>query len=142
MNRENKKKMLDKKYYQRQPCNEPFTCKVCGRLVVPFGAGSEHRNHCPECLWSVHYDNKPGDRKSSCHGRMEPIGVWVRKGGEWALIHRCTICGKISSNRIAADDNPMKLLALAIRPFGSKAISQTNIKNMIATMEYEISMKK
>ena len=24
---------------------------------------------------------------------MEPIGVWVRKNGEWALIHRCKRCG-------------------------------------------------
>ena len=20
---------------------------------------------------------------------MEPVAVWVRKGGEWAIIHRC-----------------------------------------------------
>ena len=66
---------------------------------------------------------------------MEPIGVWVRKGGEWAVIHRCTVCGKISSNRIAADDNPMKLLALALRPFGSTAIAQVNIKHMTESME-------
>ena len=37
---------------------------------------------------------------------MEPIAVWVRKNGEWAIIHRCKICGALSSNRIAADDNP------------------------------------
>lgn len=137
MNRKNKRDLLDKKDYRRQPCNETFTCKVCGRLVVPFGAGSDHRNHCPECLWSVHYDDDPGDRKSTCHGRMEPIGVWVRKDGEWAIVHRCTVCGKMSSNRIAADDNPMKLMAIAMRPFGSEAISKTNIRNMISTMEYE-----
>ncbi len=66
---------------------------------------------------------------------MEPIGVWVRKNGEWAIIHRCKICGKISSNRVAADDNPMKLMALALRPFGSQTISQNDIKNMTITME-------
>ena len=38
------------------------------------------------------------------------------KNGEWAVIHRCRICGKLSSNRIAADDNPMKLLSLAMKP--------------------------
>ena len=31
---------------------------------------------------------------------MEPIAVWVRKNGEWAIIHRCKVCGALSSNRI------------------------------------------
>ena len=66
---------------------------------------------------------------------MEPIGVWVRKNGEWAIIHRCRSCGKISSNRTAADDNPMKLMALAMRPFGSPMISRGRIKAMIESME-------
>ena len=135
MNRENKKRMYDKKYFRKHPCHDTFTCKNCGWPVVSGGAGTEHRNHCPNCLYSVHLDEQPGDRKSDCHGRMEPIGVWVRKGGEWAVIHRCTVCGKISSNRIAADDNPMKLLALALRPFGSTAIAHVNIKNMTESME-------
>ena len=104
-------------------------------LLFRKARGSGHRNHCPNCLYSVHLDNKPGDRSSECHGRMEPISVWVRKNGEWAIIHRCKICGKISSNRIAADDNPMKLMALAMRPFGSTIISQSNIKNMTISME-------
>jgi ribosome biogenesis GTPase len=47
---------------------------------------------------------------------MEPISVWTRKGGEWALIHRCRRCGALSSNRIAADDNPILLLSIAVRP--------------------------
>ena len=66
---------------------------------------------------------------------MEPIGVWVRKNGEWAIIHRCVKCGKIASNRTAADDNPMKLMALAMRPFGSTAISRDAIRGMTAAME-------
>ena len=44
-------------------------------------------------------------------------------------------CGKIASNRIAADDNPMKLMALAMRPFGSTAISRDAIRGMTAAME-------
>ena len=135
MNRENKRRMYDKKYFRTHPCTDVFTCKECGRVVVPDGAGSGHRNHCPNCLYSVHLDNKPGDRESDCHGKMEPIGVWVRKGGEWAIVHRCKICGKIASNRIAADDNPMKLMSLAIRPFGCDAIPQKAIKCMTHSME-------
>jgi len=69
---------------------------------------------------------------------MEPIGVWVRKNGEWAIIHRCRSCGKIVSNRIAADDNPMKLMALAMRPFGSHMISPEDIRTMTSSMEGRI----
>ena len=47
---------------------------------------------------------------------MDPIGVWVRKNGEWAIIHRCRICGELSSNRIAADDNPALLMSIAVKP--------------------------
>ena len=66
---------------------------------------------------------------------MEPIAVWVRKNGEWAVVHRCKICGKLSSNRIAADDNPMKLMAIAMRPYGSETISRINVRNMTLSME-------
>ena len=135
MNRENKKRKYDKRYYRTHPCTDAFICKVCGWPVVSAGAGSSHRHHCPNCLSSIHLDNEPGDRRSECHGRMDPIGVWVRKNGEWAVIHRCRCCGKICSNRTAADDNPMKLMALAMRPFGSHGISRGRIRCMAASME-------
>lgn len=95
---------------------EPFVCANCGEHVVPEGAGTEHRNHCPKCLCSIHLDHLPGDRAACCGGLMEPVAVWVRKGGEWAIIHRCRDCGTLSSNRIAADDNEMLLLSLAVKP--------------------------
>lgn len=138
MNREKKKRKYDKKYFRTHPCTDSFTCKICGWPVVSAGAGSSHRNHCPNCLHSIHLDNEPGDRSSDCRGRMEPIGVWVRKNGEWAIIHRCRSCGKIVSNRIAADDNPMKLMALAMRPFGSHMISPEDIRAMTSSMEGRI----
>jgi len=28
----------------------------------------------------------------------------------------CKVCGVLNSNRIAADDNPMKLMSIAMRP--------------------------
>lgn len=102
--------------YRHTACTESFVCKACGMLVVPGGAGSQHRNHCPHCLCSVHVDNKPGDRAALCYGVMEPVSVWVRKGGEWAIIHRCRLCGTLSSNRVAADDNPMLLMSIAVKP--------------------------
>lgn len=95
---------------------QPFICKVCGKKVTLDGAGSLHRNHCPNCLSSVHLDDVPGDRAAGCGGIMEPIGVWVRKDGEWAILHRCRRCGHIRSNRTAADDNPLKIMSIALKP--------------------------
>lgn len=135
MNRENKRKKYDKNFYRTHPCIDPFTCKNCGQTVVPEGAGSDHRNHCPYCLTSVHLDEEPGDRASDCHGKMEPIGVWVRKNGEWALIHRCTVCGKLDSNRVAADDNPMRLLALAMKPFANPILNPKGLKDLCEKLE-------
>lgn len=109
-------KQSKKADYRHTACAECFTCKICGTWIVPEGAGSQHRNHCPKCLSSIHVDNKPGDRASLCKGIMDPIGVWVRKNGEWAIIHRCRLCGVLSSNRIAADDNPTLLMSIAVKP--------------------------
>ena len=134
MNRENKRKRYSKGYFKTHPATDAFTCKGCGRLVVPEGAGSSHRNHCPYCLHSLHLDEEPGDRASTCHGRMEPVGVWVRKNGEWAIFHRCTRCGTIHSNRVAADDNPMALMALAMRPFGSCPVTPDQIQRLLRSM--------
>ena len=67
----------------------------------------------------MHLDIEPGDRESDCGGLMEPVAVWVRKNGEWAIIHRCRLCSAFSSNRVAADDNPVKLMSIAMKPIGS-----------------------
>jgi len=96
-----------------------FTCANCGRPVPLEAAGSEHRNHCPHCLHSVHLDAEPGDRAACCGGVMEPVTVWVRRRGEWALVHRCRTCGRLGSNRIAGDDNEALLLSLAVRPLSA-----------------------
>lgn len=79
MNRENKRKSFEKGYYKTHACHDSFTCKVCDRLVTPEAAGSDHRNHCPNCLCSLHVDIEPGDRAADCGGIMDPVAVWVRK---------------------------------------------------------------
>lgn len=89
MKHENKRQQYQAGYYKTHPCRDSFPCRVCGRLVTPEGAGSSHRNHRPNCLYSLHVDITPGDRAADCGGIMEPVAVWVRKNGEWALIHRC-----------------------------------------------------
>jgi hypothetical protein len=75
-----------------------------------------HRNHCPNCLWSRHLDEAPGDRAAECGAAMEPIAISVRGDGEWIVIHRCTACRTLHGNRIAGDDNPLPLVRLAVRP--------------------------
>ena len=65
---------------------------------------------------------------------MDPIGVWVRRGGEWAVIHRCRRCGKLSSNRTAADDNPMKLMSVALRPLAQPPFPLEHIQKLTDLM--------
>lgn len=105
------------------------------------GAGTEQRNHCPNCLSSLHVDNEPGDRQANCGGIMDPVAVWVRKGGEWAIIHRCRRCGALSSNRIAADDNPMKLMSIAMKPVADPPFPLDKIEEMTALMAGDGQLK-
>jgi RNHCP domain len=99
----------------RQPST--FRCRRCGLDVSTDAPGTAHRNHCPNCLWSRHVDDDtPGDRAANCGASMEPIAVSVRGDGEWVLIHRCTMCDALNLNRTAADDNPLILLRLAVKP--------------------------
>ena len=69
-------------------------------------------------------------REAGCGGIMEPVAVWVRGKGEWAIIHRCRRCGKLSSNRIAADDNPVKLMSIAMRPIAEPPFPIEHIKEL------------
>ena len=129
MNRENKRKTFEKDYYKPHACSDTFVCKVCGRTVIPENAGSDHRNHCPNCLSSLHVDIDPGDRASDCGGIMEPVAVWVRKG-----IHRCKRCGVLHSNRVAADDNFMKLMSIALKPLCEPPFPIERIEELTACM--------
>jgi ribosome biogenesis GTPase len=66
---------------------------------------------------------------------MEPISVWVRKGGEWAIIHRCRICGELSSNRIAADDNPLLLMSIAVKALAATPFPLYKLDNQTDTSD-------
>lgn len=131
MNRENKRRLYEKGYFKLHACNESFTCKVCGWKVNPPVYGENHRNHCPNCLSSLHLDNEPGDRESNCGGIMDPIGVWVMKNGEWSVIHRCRRCGHLSSNHVAPDDNPLKLISIAMHPIACPPFPIERIDDML-----------
>jgi hypothetical protein len=105
---------------RRKEHSDAFRCVGC-RLEVPMSApGTAHRNHCPQCLTSLHVDRRiPGDRKESCHGRMTALCLSVRQDGEWLIIHHCLACDELSANRIAGDDNALMLLRMAMRPFNT-----------------------
>jgi hypothetical protein len=93
-----------------------FKCSHCHQAIIDIeNIGTRHRNHCPKCLWSLHVDDMiSGDRKSLCHGQMEPVGLTFKnegknkygklRQGELMIIHSCKSCDKISINRIAGDD--------------------------------------
>jgi len=84
---------------------KPFRCGHCKAMVGPVPCGGSHRNHCPYCLYSRHVDGRvPGDRASVCGGSMAPIGAFVRRNGEHAVVHRCLTCRFERYNRVAADD--------------------------------------
>ena len=91
-----------------------FTCVKC-RQPVPeahIEIGTDHRDHCPFCLYSRHVDqDKPGDRKSTCKSKMKPIGLTF-KNNSWELmiVYECLGCGKIIKNRCAGDDAPFALI--------------------------------
>jgi hypothetical protein len=93
-----------------------FRCVHCRVDVSTDVPGTQHRNHCPSCLWSRHVDDRPGDRAADCDASMEPLAITVRGDGEWVLIHRCRGCGVLHANRVAGDDNPLLLVRLAVRP--------------------------
>ena|SRR3990167_3002764 len=88
--------------------NRDFVCIVCGKQVTRIRFGS-YRNHCPVCLSSVHVDENPGDRKSTCHGMMRAVAMRFHSKKGWQIVHRCTKChveklNKIVENDIQSDD--------------------------------------
>jgi hypothetical protein len=101
-----------------------FVCLVCHNFVSAEAAlsGVHNRNHCPYCLSSRHLDlYEAGDRLSACKSRMRPLALTLKKTGkkynqpnqgEMMLIHVCDDCGKLSINRLAADDDIETVLAI------------------------------
>ena len=85
MNRENKRKTFEKGYYKTHRLHATrFTCKVCGRLCTPENAGSDHRNHCPNCLCQPpcgHRARRPGSRLRRHYGAGGRLGAQGRRVG-------------------------------------------------------------
>ena len=110
--------------WKKRPLENAFRCLHCEASVhtQPVISGVQNRNHCPYCLCSRHVDLvEAGDRMSACKAIMQPLGLTVKPGrnkygqttcGELMLIHRCNACGKLSINRLAADDLVERLLEI------------------------------
>ena len=79
---------------------EDFNCAHCGAVVH----GNGYTNHCPNCLWSRHVDNNPGDRAATCGGMMQPISV-ESDGERFIITHKCEICGKEKRQRTTDNNN-------------------------------------
>ncbi len=118
---------------------EPFKCLNCQAHIFtqPFISGVQNRNHCPYCLYSRHVDHDfAGDRMSACKAVMQPIGLTVKRSrnkyaematGELMIIHRCSACGKLSINRIAADDQVDILIATFYRSHNLDALTRQQL---------------
>ena len=122
--------------------NRGFTCINCRRWVfINIYMGTNNRNHCPYCLWSRHVDMQiPGDRSSGCDVGMKPIAVTLKKAGtdKWGnkkpgevmLVHECTRCGKISINRVAADDDAKEIMKVFENSLNLDKKTKDRVENM------------
>jgi hypothetical protein len=88
---------------------EDFCCENCGYTV----SGNGFTNHCPQCIFSKHVDNNPGDRSNRCSGLMRPIGI-KKKGKKISIIHHCIKCNQQKTNIISKDDNYDFVLSLPL----------------------------
>ena len=102
--------MEQKKVFTKK--DEGFICKHCGAKVPKLGVTS--RDHCPQCLYSLHVDITPGDRSNECGGLMKPIAIeWNSKKDTYVIVYKCTKCGENHRNKTADDDNFEELLKIA-----------------------------
>jgi hypothetical protein len=80
--------------------DEAFVCAFCNKSVPPHGRTA--RDHCPWCLRSKHVDEVPGDRASTCGGRLDPHDVLIRSRSV-VIRYRCTRCGAERVNQAVTD---------------------------------------
>ncbi len=101
--------MQDKKF---KMIDESFTCYNCGKEVKPLGYTA--RDHCPNCLHSLHLDVNPGDRASDCKGHLIPIGIEKNKKRGYKILYKCDKCGINTKNVMATDDNMEQIISLSV----------------------------
>ncbi len=99
--------------------DDEFICKNCGHKVPKLKYTS--RDHCNNCLYSLHVDVTPGDRANTCKGLLKPVSI-VTTGKKEQIEYVCTVCGAKLKNIIAEDDNKDAILDVArsYAKFGGK----------------------
>lgn len=90
--------------------DEDFICINCGQKVSRLNYTA--RDHCPNCLYSLHVDILPGDRKNNCHGLLRPIGI-EKYRDTYKIIYECQKCHQIHKNIMANDDNMNLIIELS-----------------------------
>ena len=90
--------------------DESFICKNCKNLVKKLEYSA--RDHCPNCLYSMHVDINPGDRLNTCMGLLKPIGI-EKYRDTYKIIYKCIKCGEIHKNIMANDDNMDLIIELS-----------------------------
>ncbi len=121
--------------------NSDFKCLHCRNDVSAEAllAGVQNRNHCPYCLWSRHLDLfRAGDRLAACKAPMRPLGLTLKRSrnkyasaahGELMLVRQCVDCGRVSINRIAADDVPEAILEVFLASAGLPARARDQLSD-------------
>jgi tartrate-resistant acid phosphatase type 5 len=82
--------------------NESFVCENCNASVPSSSATC--RDHCPECLYSKHVDNNPGDRSADCFGLLKPVGYEKHKTKGHMILYSCQKCGAKKKNKFLETD--------------------------------------
>ncbi len=80
-----------------------FLCVNCGKKIEKLGYTS--RDHCNFCLYSLHVDIEPGDRKNNCKGILVPINIVQTSKKGKVIIYKCQKCKKEVRNIVANDDD-------------------------------------
>lgn len=87
-----------------------FICANCGAVVMPLKTTS--RDHCNQCLHSLHVDINPGDRANSCKGILQPINTFSNSKKGYVIEYKCKQCKSAVRNKAADDDNFEEMLKL------------------------------
>lgn len=90
--------------------DEGFVCSICGTRVPKLKYSS--RDHCTNCLCSLHVDVNPGDRQNECHGILVPNEVQLNSKKGYVIGYKCSKCGQKHNNKAAADDKFSTLLSV------------------------------
>ena len=109
---------------------QPYTCTFCG-WTAPEDDPETERDHCPNCLSGYH---AKGAEDYECGGELEAISLWVQSKTEGEIIQRCSFCGELCTCRIRPDDNPIKLMSVAMKPLANPPFPIERLEELTGLM--------